>query len=700
MGVRMRSFCSFFLIFTYILFTGAFSNGLLAEDSGSLGDPGGRKSPFKVDFLDESEAAWMASKGFKPRNLTPFEKEAVLGGLEYFRYVLNPVRCPEEAGKSCVARLVVGGDDSGFVTGYPRTPQGTQGDFNFVLAQDILARGIPRSYNESSPRDYALALSLGSGAGESLKGAPTEPGLSLALESLAIAELFRALGLYAPPEGEAKETQFSSLIKKEGGEEAFYGETAGLVYGDGVFRALPMERKKLETPKVFLKLKGSLLSDSFFVNHPAPMEAELAILNDLGYEVTLKNHFGRSLYSDGATLTNGEGFLSSAPYGVGLHVYGNYDTVVQEADLSSLGPKGIGVRIDGVGDSLTIGPNSVIKALGQGGAGILMAFGKDHSLLLQGEIRAKEDALRCDMGGLYLNASGSPTPEPKDTPPRLSSFFKAPEGAEDELLPFRDALNGPMVKTIVLEGLLSGEKRALYLSPDAYAEKLIIRSGAKIEGDLISDYDDLGRGTSLGTRIVFGETGDESVSPDPQSPQAPSDTSKAPPKPPKDPKKPVPPAPFEFRLSGRVLGSGKAPEGNALYSGRGLIDLEFYSGVVSLEDSSRIEVNKVVLEKGASLLIKPDLSSRRPIFLEANDIDFKEGSKLIVSASTTQGERGKHLYLTPVLKISPLKGSFLNKASLELDPASGLTGGSLWWFTGGGKDHLLCYVRPGARFPE
>jgi hypothetical protein len=692
MGVTMRSFCSSCLIFAFILVFGGASFSLRAEDGLSGEAPRlPRDKLFKVDFLDKSESSWIASKGSKPRDLLDYEKKAVLGALDYFSFLILPVKCPELPDKSCVARLVVGGDDSGSLIGYPRTLQGTQGDYNFVLAQDLLARGIPRSYNEASPRDYALALSLGSGAlgvvGSGLGGAEEK-----ALTALIIAEIMRALGLYALPEPAigTRNTQFGSLLKKEEGTSSFYGESMGKVYGDGVFRPVPVEIKTAGVSKVFFKLKGSLLSDLGYINRLSPMEAELAALSDLGYELSLKDHFGRSIYTNGSTVTNGQGFLSSAPYGLGLHVYGDYNTIVQEADLSSLGPQGGGVRIEGVGNSLTLSPNSVIKALGSGGVGILLSFGKDHSLLLKGEIRGKEDAIRLDIGSASLlkvpGLPGSP-----DKLPNFSSFYKAQEEASADLRSAEASLSGPLLRTLVLEGALSGEERALYLSPDAYAESVYIRNGARIQGDIISDYDDLGKGSELSTRLIFGEI-------DPLDPKDPKDQKASPPKTPGSEKAPEPP--FKFSIEGRILGSGKVPGDGTLYLGRGLIDLEFKSGLISVEDSARLEANKVTLEKDASLLIKPDLSSLRPIFLEANDIDFKDGSKLIVSASTTQGSGGDDRYLTPILKVTALKGSFNNQSSLELSPESGLTGGSLQWFSGGDDDRLLCYVRPDARYPR
>jgi hypothetical protein len=362
---------------------------------------------------------------------------------------------------------------------------------------------------------------------------------------------------------------------------------------------------------------------------------------------------------------------------LGLHVYGNFNTIIQESDLSSLGPSGGGIRIDGVGNNLIVSENSLVKGIGPKGIGILVSFGKEHSLIIKGEVWGSSDALRLDLGHNLMDTKEEQNLDGYGNL-SLASFYKhVEEGLSYEFTEAESLLSGPLVRTISIEGVLLSEKRAIYISPNAYLETIYVRSGAIIQGDIISDYDDRGNGTNLSTKLIFGDSSED------------NNLSKI---------------SFDFRINSRILGSGKSlQEGEErLYGGRGLLDLIIKSGNISLEDLSRIEVNSFSLEKDATLIIKPNLSASRPIFLEANTLVFQEGAKLIVSASTTQGTKGEDVYFTPILRIkakdAPL--SSVNNVDLTLDPASGLTNGSLAWYSNGLTDYLLVYQRPSARFPK
>ena len=64
------------------------------------------------------------------------------------------------------------------------------------------------------------------------------------------------------------------------------------------------------------------------------MEAEMAVLVDLGYDIDLKRFYGHSVYGDNQYLINRNPFYARAnnawlngtpnteTYGIGLHIYG------------------------------------------------------------------------------------------------------------------------------------------------------------------------------------------------------------------------------------------------------------------------------------------------------------------------------------------------------------------------------------------
>ncbi|MDR1165986.1 MAG: hypothetical protein LBO66_09035 [Deltaproteobacteria bacterium] len=677
--MRVKSLWAPLLLFSLCLPFHSDARGQTGAESVAVANRDGEEI-FRLDFPGKAFPQNLLGAGVAPRELEPSERAAVQEALSYWAQALIPFPCQGEAGSDCLARALAGGDNSPGPRVWPRLIASSAGEYNFVLAQNLLARGLPRARGGRGEGDFAVAVSVGEGgwSADDPFGPITRAPASL--RRALVGELARGLGLVALSAAElkpgARDTWFGSLVQKgPDGSWLFQGQAAGTVYGDGAFKPIPVRSPEdAGGSREYLALKRTLLSGGAFQNYNAPVEAELAALRDIGYDVNPRDFYGRSIYLDGSTVVNGQGFLSAAPFGVGLHVYGSFNTVTQEADLSASGPGGAGARVDGVANNLAIGEQAEIRALGAGGAGVLVAFGNGHSLTARGAVFGKEDAFLLDIG---INPLDDPETRNDDGYGQfsLSSFYQAPVGAGPEFVEAESALNGPLVTTLALHGLVQGEKRAVYLSPNAFAEKIAVLRGAAIWGDIISDYDDRGRGTLKATTLVFGARDATGLEADPD---------------------------FEFTLRSRILGSGATPPatGERLYLGRGLIDLVFLGGAIEIADSARVEVRGLAVESGVTVKLRPDLASLRPIFLEAKKIRLEEGSTLLVSASTTQTERSDW-YFTPILKLTQSgPGEIVNRAQVALDPESQLAGGELAWWNMGPNELLLVYLRPGARFPR
>ena len=285
-----------------------------------------------------------------------------------------------------------------------------------------------------------------------------------------------------------------------------------------------------------IELRNSLLSHQTWRNYVSPMEAELALFQDLGYTIDRRDFFGRSVYGDGLTIVNdspyydrnadGTAYVAGAynenPYGMGLHIYGNENTVFQNAPLMTKGMGAVGIRVDGYGNNVTVNNAVNVQADGLNGNGILVAYGKDHNITLaqgsrvtaagEGGIGAAFDFGQ-NMGGNNLAARASYAARHLDTPLNAVLFD----------------VKGPLVTDFTVQGELAGQKAAIAISDNAYVKNIRIGTGAKISGDIVSRwvYDDdkitqvidgtrmhdpamfrqCKRGTDLTTRLAFEGTG-------------------------------------------------------------------------------------------------------------------------------------------------------------------------------------------------
>ena len=271
-----------------------------------------------------------------------------------------------------------------------------------------------------------------------------------------------------------------------------------------------------------IELQNSLMSHQWYTNWCVLMEAELAVLQDIGYKIDRKRFFGHSIYNNNLALVNNNGYwarnasgtdwlkgvASTQDWGIGLHVYGSGNTISQRADLLSDGRWGIGARIDGSENNLTIDSAVHIQANGYGGKGILFSWGKGHNLTIEAgaSVEATGEngiAVNFDFGsnemGDYYGYFGSYT---------AVFTFKS-------LKHLPEVLKGALVDEFRLGGEIKGSAASIYISPNAYVKNIVIEPGAKIEGDIVSDWDPdetlygtrhsgVDEGNLLITNLIFG----------------------------------------------------------------------------------------------------------------------------------------------------------------------------------------------------
>ena len=213
---------------------------------------------------------------------------------------------------------------------------------------------------------------------------------------------------------------------------ASYSDTTKYPQRPAVF-GLPLEGDGADFGHI--ELRNNLMSHQNYRNWITFMEAELASIKDLGYDIDLRKHFGKSYYlnnlgSADSPIQNNNGYWernatgtayligtpSTADYGIGLHIYGDNNYINQNADIMSVGAGVAGARIEGVGNTYTLNSGHKINTDGSDSLGIAVTYGKNHKITVSAnsEVTAKGDggrAISFDFGenmlGNEIESQGS-----------------------------------------------------------------------------------------------------------------------------------------------------------------------------------------------------------------------------------------------------------------------------------------------------
>ena len=275
-------------------------------------------------------------------------------------------------------------------------------------------------------------------------------------------------------------------------------------------------------------LARSLMSHHIYCSYNTFMEAELAMMQDLGYEIDRRNFFGRSIYFDDSTIRNTQGYFArnaagteyeagkanTASLGIGLHVYGSCNNILQtdegkgdgSADLLACGPGGAGIRIDGAGNTVSVDKGVTVSADGENGRGILVAYGNNNKVVIDGTVTAAGaggDGVRFDFGsnglggsieyrGSYLRYERKIDDDGIITSSENISLYDDSSDKDSYSIAAGD-LEGPM-GSLTVNGSLYGKNHAVYIAKNAFVDKIAVNDGARIAGDIVSDWKHFGNG--------------------------------------------------------------------------------------------------------------------------------------------------------------------------------------------------------------
>lgn len=262
------------------------------------------------------------------------------------------------------------------------------------------------------------------------------------------------------------------------------------------------------------ELRNSLMSHQTYRNYVNLMEAEIAALQDIGLTIDRRNFFGYSVYGDDVTLNSTNGYFARnedgtaylpdqynmATQGLGLHIYGARNTITQSADLLTAGPGGVGVRVDGSENTVLIPETTRIHALGWYGRGLQFSYGRHHTIVQQGEVRADGEEGVAALFDFGQNVMGSDD--------EYHGSWRVESNGQPRPVP--TILQGALVSNYDLSGILSGKKSAIHIADNAWVQSINILQGAQITGDITSDYNRRDSNQELLlTRISFGQKADE-----------------------------------------------------------------------------------------------------------------------------------------------------------------------------------------------
>ena len=280
---------------------------------------------------------------------------------------------------------------------------------------------------------------------------------------------------------------------------------------------------------------AGMMSHRPYSNYTTFLEVELAVMQDIGFGIDRRAYFGRSVYGNGLTINNTNGYFarnsdgtaylantySAVPLGVGLHIYGSNNTVTQSANILTRGTGAAGVRVDGMGNTLIIPENTEIHADGYRGNGIIIAYGSGQTVNQAGTVTASGrggTGIRFDFG----SSSNGADDEYRGSYIRYKRSVNATSGAISEVknLDITDMkvnqynaapseLNGAMVENYNLSGTLAGGENAIYIAKNAFVKNINVNEGASIKGNITSDWKHFGEEASEGSytalAIQYGE---------------------------------------------------------------------------------------------------------------------------------------------------------------------------------------------------
>ena len=297
------------------------------------------------------------------------------------------------------------------------------------------------------------------------------------------------------------------------GKAFFIGKNVSEVLNGAKFNdvdGLPITTWEDNAPEFSHINTNGMMGHVSYSNYTNFLEAELAVMQDLGYQIDRKNYYGYSMYDNNKKITIKQGFsarsedgkyylpneYNTSSLGVGLHIYGSNNYVTQAGDILTAGTGAVGIRVDGANNLLVIDKDTKIHADGKRGIGVLVAYGGNHVINQLGDVSAlgeKGNALQFDFGSSTNGAAdeyrGSYIRYIRRTNDgAITEGRNFPFNSLNRFYPKALELRNELVSEYNIKGTVSGQNNAIYIGKNAFVKDINILPGAAINGDITSDW--------------------------------------------------------------------------------------------------------------------------------------------------------------------------------------------------------------------
>ena len=280
-----------------------------------------------------------------------------------------------------------------------------------------------------------------------------------------------------------------------------------IVYG------LPVHPTDQSGPELsHTELRNSFMSHQNYRNWLMPMEAEYAVLKDLGYKVEPRAYFGKSYYLNNVTDNFDTGYSkwdeqsqtytqdpSTVAYGTGLHIYGDNNNITQTSNVSSTGVGTIGARIEGVGNTYSLTNGKSINVTGDNSSAVAVTWGKNHTINLDQGTTISASGNN-GIGANFNFGSGILGDYYVKKGSYIYSIYYDTDDSIHQLVPDIET-QGALVSDFNVRGNIYGKQAAIYIADNAFVRNINILNGANIQGNIVSDWNSISSGNY--SKVLF-----------------------------------------------------------------------------------------------------------------------------------------------------------------------------------------------------